>query len=418
MGLIAERLAAADVRSASDWLNDDEGLLGYGPITSSGVRMTDRAAFSLPTFWRCVDLLSSSVAQSPKNVIIKVGGQSFTEYRNRPAWLSQPNEDPTYTINDHFAQVALSLLVNGNFFTHVFPYVWDPQVLTVLNPNRVNVKPGPIYELLDEMGRVTRTVGPMEMLHGTWLRPAGALRGYNPISTLSRTIGAAIAAEDFAGRFFGQGASLAFGVEVPGALTEPQKEDLGKSLKKRYAGNANSHAIGVLTGGAKFVPGLAPTPEQAQMLDTRKFAVEETCRPFGVPPAYAGSQEPGAASYASTQTAKEIYQQNAVSPLATRIEPHYGRLLSVPESVSDPTASTQFKFNLDWIVRTDILARYQAHGEGVRGGFLTPDEARNKEDLPPRPGGNQLYMQSQMVPITQLGVTAAVSTAPANGGPQ
>ncbi len=412
MGVLAARFRD-EIRDRADWLSDDDDT-GYfdGKMTAAGVRVNETVAFSLPTFWRCVDLLTSSVSQSPKDVFLKIGGQSFPEY-GKPEWLTRPTPlDPTFTTNDHFAQVVLSLLLNGSFFTHVYPHVLDPQVLTVLNPNRVSVKKGPLYEVRDEHGQVVNTLGPMEILHGSWIRPAGSLRGINPISMLSRSLGSAIAAEDFAGRFFGQGAALSFGVEVPYALTSDKQSELREQMKRRYAGALSSHAIGVLSDGAKFVPGLAPTPEQAQMLDTRKFAVIETCRPFGVPAIMAGSTDPGATSYASSEMLiKTMYQQNAVQPLAARIEPHYERLLSVPDTVTDPTASAAFRFNLDWIVRANLLERYQAHSEGVRGGFLAPNEARKFEDRPPIKGGDQLFMQQQMVPIDQLGL--ALPAAPA-----
>lgn len=410
MGILAQRFADDEVRDRAAWLNDEDG--DGGSRTPSGVRVTARAALGLTTVWRCVDLLSSAVAQSPKDVIVKVGGQSFPEYRNKPGWLTTPNPlDPTYTANDYFAQVALSLLFDGNYFVHVFPYVFDPQVLTVLAPDRVKVKPGPVYELSDALGQVIRTVGPMEMLHGTWLRPPGTLRGISPLETLRRGIGSAIAAEDFGGRFFGQGASLSFGVEVPYALTEQDKTDLRDQLRRRYAGASNSHAIGILTNGAKFVPGLAPTPEQAQMLATRKFSVEDLCRPYGVPPGMVGSQEPGASSYASAEVYDLQFKERAVLPLAVRIEAQHNRLLSVPDSVTDPNASVQFKFNLDGVARVNLLSRYQAYGEGVAKGFLTPDEARGKEDYPPIPGGDRLYMQSQMAPIETLGMPQAAPAA-------
>lgn len=421
MGLIAERLAGADIRSAQDWLNDDDGLL-EGPLTSSGIRVTRSSALSLTTVWRCVDLISSTVALAPRNAFVKIGEQSYPERSNPPGWLTTPNPgNPAYTADDYFGEITLSMLFDGDYFVHVTPYVWDPQVLTVLNPARVVVKPGPLYEIHDEVGKVVKTVGPMEMLHGSWLRLPGALRGIAPLEALRRGIGGAIAAEDHASRFFGQGASLSFGVEVPGPLTKEQKEDLAASLKKRHAGNSNSHAIGLLTGGAKFVPGLAPTPEQAQMLATRKFSVEDICRAYGVPPGMAGSQEPGASSYASSITWREAFRDDAVLKFTRKIERQHNRMLegALPESLKGvPGASMQFKFNLDGIARTDLLARYQAHAAGVQGGFLKPNEARALEDKPPVDGGDQLFMQSQMVPITQLGATPAVPAAPANGGPK
>jgi HK97 family phage portal protein len=418
MGLLAERF---EQRFDPGWLTRDDDP-DPGNLSTAGVRVNARAALGLSTVWRCVDLLSSAVSQSPKDIVLKLGGQSYLQHRDLPNWLTTPNPaDPTFTVNDYFAQVALSLLFDGNYFVHVFPYVLDPQVLTVLDPTHVRVKPGPIYELLGPTGQVTRTLGPMEMLHGTWIRGAGELRGMSPLETLRRGIGSAIAAEDFGARFFGQGAALSFGVEVPGEMTKEKKDELRDQLRRKHNGLSNSHAIGVLTAGAKFVPGLAPTPEQAQMLATRQFSVEDLCRPFGVPPGMVGSQQPGASSYASADVFREIFAERSVVPLAVRIETQHNRLLSVPPSVNDPHATVQFKFNLDGIARGNIKQRYDAYLAGIQGGILKPREAREKEDLPPLADGSddKLYMQAQMVPLDKLGLVPPIAPAvpqPRSGG--
>lgn len=405
MGVLAKRLAE-EVRSRSSWLSDDDDDDYFdGRLTAAGVRVGRTAAFSLGAFWRCIDLLTGSVAMSPKDVFLKIGGKTYEQFA-RPSWLTMPvPSDPTFTEADHFAQVALSVLVDGNAFVKVSPYVFDPVTVTVLNPLRVTVRPGPVYDIRDESGALIETLGPLQVLHVKWLPLVpGSLRSMNPISTLSRTLGSAIASEEFAGRFFGQGAVLSFGVEVPGALTQDQKDDLRSQLRKHHAGLSNTHSIGILTAGAKFVPGLTPTPEQAQMLDTRKFAVLETCRPFGVPPVLAGVNDPGSASYASSDIAiNTMYQRHAVLPLASRIERQYERLLSVPTGVTDPSASMQFRLNLDWIARTDLLTRAQAGAQFVQSGQKTPNEVRKLENLPPLDGGDQLFMQAQMVPLSMLG---------------
>ena len=401
MGLIADRWAAAStVRSASDWLNDDDD---DGPSTPSGVRVTRSTALSLTTIYRCWDLLSSAVSMAPFDITIKTGGKSFPEYA-KPRWLSMPNpDDPNYDGSDYFGQCALSTLADGNYFSAIFPYVLDPQVVILLDPGRVTVKLGPRYEVRDAAGKLMMTLDPMQMLHGWWIRPPGELRGISPLEALRRGIGSAVAAEEHASRFFGQGASLSFGVEVPYQMDNVKQSDLRASLKAKYLGRRNSHAIGVLTDGAKFVSGLAPSPEQAQMLETRKFSVEDLCRPYGVPPSMAGSQEPGAASYASAAVWDMQFKQRAVQPLATRIERRHDRLLMVPVAINDPNASVQGKFNLDAIARADLLTRYQAHEIAIRSGFSTPDEERALEDKAPMSGGDRLYMQSQMMPVEMLG---------------
>lgn len=413
MGLMRQALSGGDVRSGADWLMDDDD---EGQETPSGIRVTRSTAMSLTTIYRCWDLLTSAVSMAPIDMTVKTGGKSFPEY-NLPRWLVTPNPaDPNYDGSDYFGQVALSTLSDGNYFTAVIPHVFDPQVVLLLDPSRVTVKEGPRYEVRDGRGRVIDTLTPANCIHGWWIRPPGELRGVSPLEALRRGIGSAVAAEEHAGRFFGQGAALSFGVEVPYQMDPQKQTDLRNSLKAKYLGRRNSHAIGVLTDGAKFVSGLAPSPEQAQMLETRKFSVEDLCRPYGVPPSMAGSQEPGAASYASAAVWDMQFKQRAVQPLATRIERRHQRLLSVPDGISDPNATVQLRFNLDAIARADLLTRYQAHEIAIRSGMATPNEERGLEDKAPLPGGERLYMQSQMAPIETLGLNpTAVPAAPTGG---
>jgi hypothetical protein len=59
------------------------------------------------------------------------------------------------------------------------------------------------------------------------------------------------------------------------------------------------------------------------------------------------------------------------------------------------------KFNIDAMIRTDLLSRYQAHEIAIRSGWRNPDEIRALEDLPPIPGGGgQAFKPIATVPET------------------
>ena len=413
MSVLSSLFASSAATERRDWLSDDESMYS-GSTTASGVRINQDRAMTQSTVWACVRLLTNTIATLPTDLVASIGRAKFTLDRpeERPSWLVNPDpSDPTMTSTEHFAQVAASLLLDGNFFTYAPLSVYDPSVLIVLDPRRVDVKSGanrrPFYDVRDDMGRLVQTVDAMHMLHGAWIKMPGTLRGLSPVEAARQGIGLGLTAEEFGGRFFGQGASMSFGVEVPGGLTDPQKQELRDALRKAHAGTRQSHNIGVLTGGAKFVTGLGITNEQAQFLELRKFQVEDIARWFGVPPHMVGSQEPGASSYNSVEQRSLEFREYAVLPLVRRIEDPYQRIVQAPDRLQG--ASIGFKFNLSALARADLKTRYESYGQGIQSGVLKPDEARALEDLPPVPGGDVTYMQSQMVP---LGTPPAPPPAP------
>lgn len=401
-----------------DWLTDDT-TMWEGPLTASGARVNQDSAMRLSTTYRCVSLITNAIATMPVDLAIKLGPIRFTIDRaeERPLWMSHPYPpDPSMTWMEHAAQVTTSLLLDGNFFTFVPGGIFDPSVLMLLDPRRVEVKASsskvPYYIITNAAGQKIAEVDPMRMLHGTWLRMPGALRGMSPIEAARQTIGAGLATEDFAARFFGQGAALSFGVEYPGHLTTDQQDTLREQMKKNYSSSKKSHSIGVLTDGAKFVTGLGITNEQAQFLETQKFNKEQIGMIYGVPPHMLGSQEPGASSYNSTEIRGDEFREYCVLHYGRRIADAYQRLVEVPDRLQGSNASAQFSFNFNVIAQANQKARYEAYGVGIEKGFLTPGEARAKEDLPPKPGDEHLYMQQQMVPLGTMPVVVPQVTRP------
>ena len=66
---------------------------------------------------------------------------------------------------------------------------------------------------------------------------------------------------------------------------------------------------------------------------------------------------------------------------------------------------------IDALLRGNIKDRYAVYVSGIQGGVLKINEARQLENLPPVVGGDQLMVQAQMTPITQLGRPAAPTGA-------
>lgn len=394
---------APAVRAAlteDDFFRDD-----FGRSTVSGQRVSATSSTRVTVVLRCVKLLTDVISTLSKDVVISIGGQRFTEFQ-RPQWLTSPTPaDPSITDVEHFSQVVGAMALEGDSFTfvpdgiHPLDGIVGRGYLEVLDPRHVNVRRGPLYDILDQYGRVVETVGPDRMLHISWYRPAGRLRGLSPIEEARQAVGLALGTEEFAARFFGQGATMALGVEVPGALTSAQRDDLREGLEGLYSGTRNAHRIGVVTGGAKLVTGLGVNNDQAQFLESRKFSVEDIARLFGVPPHLVGSQEPGASSYSSVEQRSLEFAKFNIAPWVSRIAAQYSRLVSVPERLEGTGATARFAMDLRSLERADIKTRYEAYSLAVGGPWLEPNVPRALEDLPPIAGGDSIHVQSQMVPL-------------------
>lgn len=414
MGMFTPRIERRTVDPEDRFFGED----GYR--TASGQRVSASTATRVITVLRCVKLLADTISTLPKDVVVSLAGSRFVEF-TKPSWITRPEpSNPSITDVEHFSQVVGAMALAGDSFTYV-PFgihpidgIEPPGVLEVLAPTHVRCKPGPLYEILDASGRVRAVVGPERMLHVSWYRPAGALRGLNPIDEARQAIGLALGTEEFAARFFGQGATLAMGIEVPGQLTEPQRNELIAGLEGLYSGTKKSHRIGVVTGGAKFVSGLGVSNEQAQFLESRKFSKEDIATLFGVPPHLVGSQEPGASSYNSVEQRSLEFGKFNIAPWVSRITAQYSRLVSVPERLAATEATARFSMDLRGLERADIKTRFEAYGIGLDKGIFDIDTVLGLEDYPPigaAAGGTTHRAQMQMVGVETADISAKVNAA-------
>ncbi|NDD53251.1 phage portal protein [bacterium] len=364
----------------------------FGTSTYSGVSVTQDNSLRISTAYACVRLLADTVSTLPVDSYIRRDGIR-TPYRPRPIWLDQPDSDLATSRDEHFTQVMVSLLLDGNAFVRV---VRDPVgnviALIVLDPKRVEVRRNKDFVIEYYIRDIDRVLSKNEVLHITEMRKPGALRGSSRIDELKEVFGLTAALDEFASRFFGQGSQTSGVIEVPGALSREQAKDLVDSFEEGHKGLARSHRPGVLFGGAKFNK-TGVDPNEAQMLESRKMQVEEIARAFRVPLHMLSTAIPGAMSYASVEQNAIQFATYTIRPYLSRIEAAYSTLL--PQGVF-------IRFNMDGILRGDIQTRFSAYSTGTQAGFLSVNDIHRLEDLPPVEGGD-VYR----VPLANVDLAAA-----------
>jgi HK97 family phage portal protein len=371
--------------------------------TTSGVTVTDVTALKLTTVNACVRLIADTASTLPVDQYVRVEGQR-RPYRPREPWVERPSvlvDRPTF-----YSQVIYSLLLAGNAYVHVArDGSFEVVELSVLNP--LDVEPSLVdgrkhYRVLS----TGRHLSSDEVLHLTDMLLPGALKGTSRIEKARDALGLGLALEEFAARFFSNGAYAGGVIEWPTELTLDQQRQLQASWDAGHRGLGRSHRPAVLPMGAKF-SAVTVDPTASQLIEQRKFAVEEVARLFRVPLFALGVSTPGAASYASVEQQQLHFMQHTVQPLVVKLEEAFSSLLS--------NRSTFLKFNLSAMVRADLATRTEAYSKALLAGYLSVNDVRALEDLRSVEDGDQYRVPLQNVPLTDADVVGLQQRARAAG---
>ena len=379
---LSKRLRQAGEKRTNDsqWV---EPLIPGRPayMAPSGIEVTADSAIRMSTVYACVRLLGDTISSLPLGAYVRRGRNRISyisAFGEQPEWINKPN--PEATRLEFFEQVISSLNIHGNaFILTVRDDMDEVRELYCVHPEDIRIeRPGPgepiIYKMRDSVGAYSRILTSKEMLHIPMFRLPGSLYGLGPIAAARLTIGAAMAADTYAAAYFGNAANPGGVIEVPNELTEEQASDIGRDWNITHTGPYRAGKIGILSGGATFRP-LTLNAQDAQLLEARRFNVEDIARLFRVPLSLLGHPVAGSMSFASVEAQNLSFVQHSLRPLLERLEQALSGLLPEPEGF--------IKFNLDALLRGTTLERFDAYTKGLREGFLSLNDVRSVEDLAP-----------------------------------
>lgn len=212
----------------------------------------------------------------------------------------------------------------------------------------------------------------------------------------------AMAAQDYSGRFFASGMTPGFVIEFPTEPPPEQVEELRAEVERKYGGVRNAGKPMLLFGGAKATA-LSLTPDDAQLLDSRKFQVEEIARIYGVPPFMIGHNE----NTTSWGTGVEAMGAGFVRYTLRR---HLHAITNELNRKLFTRGNLFCEFDTSDLERpsfkefTDALRT--AVGRAGERPIMTQNEVRSRFNLPPVEGGDD---------IAPLPTSAASAPAPAQG---
>lgn len=378
-------------------------IWGSGDLTSfetqAGSFIDYTTTLQINSVWACVSLISDTISALPVDTFIRRDGVAYP-YRPKPAWVSRP--DAMINANSFWQQTMISLLLDGNAFIRIFRDPITGQILSmmVLNPMKVTVsRKANGTKHFTYTGEDGKGLSTDDILHitGSILMP-GEIRGKSTIDSLKENLGLAMSLESFAARFFGQGTQVGGVIEYPGALTAEQAENLAKSFDRMHKGYRKAHKTGILSGGATF-KATQVANDQAQMLDSRRLAVEDVARIFRVPTDMIGLNN-GGQSYNSIEQKQIAFVTHTLRPWIAKLEDAFSQLLP---------SDAFLQFSTDEFLRGDYATRIEGYSKLLQNGVLSVNEVRRKENMRPIEGGDVVR-----VPLTNIDISAAGLVADEN----
>jgi len=374
----------------------------YGADSASGKVVSQQTALQLSTVWSCVRLIAETLATLPIALYERQDGVPVVADSHPVHFVisQQPNADQTPV--EFWENVAASLLLQGNAFGEPTFARRDLSSVEFLLPQNMSpprrLSNGSIeYRYTDTAGK-SHTFTDETVWH-TRAFGTDPLCGLPPLAIGRNVLGAAMAADESAAKMFANGMKLGGVLSTEQILNPKQREEIRDDMVKQFAGATNAGKTMLLEAGMKYQQ-VSMTPEDAQMLQTRAFNVEEICRWFRVPPWMVGHTQ-NSTSWGTGMEQQMIgFLTFTLLPWMKRIEMSANRRLLRPEE----RRRFFVKFNPEGLLRADSAGRAQFYSSMVQNGIYTRDDCRIRENLAPM-GGNaaELTVQSNMLPIDKLG---------------
>ena len=380
----------SSLSAPNDWLIKSLSSL-FGQQTTSGQSVNAESAMSIASVHACVRVISDGIAGLDLKLYYENEDsrkQVYSHYSN--VVCNEPNSYQTKF--DFFKWMVSQLVLQGNAYAFInrdsrfIPTAMHPIQSNNVTPYMVD---GELFYKVQQEGFPT-LVSAVDMLHFKGLSMENVLKGKSPIQVHAETLGIDLAAIKSSAAVYKNG-TLKFLLKSAGKIDEAQANPLRQSLDDVIDGNRRST---VLPSGVEMEK-LSLSPQEAQYLDSRSFSAEEIARIFGVPASMIGAKDGIKSSV--EQDYQDFYARTLMA-YCKNIEQELHRKLL--QEIDKPYY--YYKFNFNSLLRASANDRADFYNKGIRGGWLSPNEARAFEDANGFDGGDKYYAEGNLIPQEQF----------------
>lgn len=370
-------------------------IIGSGR-NSSGSPVTAESALAVPIIQNCVTLLAESIAQLPLELYRRSGDGQRDAAINHPLYdvlRYQPNAFQTPYEHREGSQMAAGL--RGNSYSFIDRRD-DGNVVALwpIHNDKVTIYKGgdmlPYYQVGTLEDRL-----PMRLVHHVRWQSHNFYEGLSPIMLHAEAVGLAQAVRQYTGKSFANGVTVSGVIERP--REAPAIKDQGSIDRvldqwgNKFGGMDNAKKVAMLQEGMTFKP-VSMTNVDAEVVDILKLSGVDCARIYKIPLPMVNDLDK-----ANYNTIEQLLIQFVVFGLLPWVKRHEQAMMRdflLPQDRRDYF----IEFNMAGLLRGDQKSRYESYAIGRQWGWLSVNDIRRLENMPPVTGGD-VYLQ----PLNMVG---------------
>ena len=381
-----------------------------------GLHNVNGEALSEATYFACNKVLSEAIGKLPLKLQQYTPDKGIRIAREHPFYRTlnkRPN--PFMTASTFWAMMELCRNHHGNAYAQIDTSDPSRPKLWPINPEKVRVwyddalefnkVPDVYYQITDKAGM--RVLSSEEVLHFKSHLTVDGLVGISVREQLLDTIQGNVKAQKLVNRLYDSGMTAKAILHYTGSLSDANKEELARVVEEYAKGK-----------GANGVKNIIPLPlgttltplnlklTDSQFLELKQFSALQIASAFGVKPYQVGDYTKS--SYASAEAQQLSF---LVDTLLFNVKQYEEEIDYKIITDGDDAAGFHSKFNTGVMLRADQKTQIDTLSAAVSNFLMTPNEARERLDLPSKEGGDRLLGNGASIPVQFTGAQYTNITA-------
>lgn len=368
-----------------------------GPLVPGATSLAPDGALQLSTVWACVSLIANVIASLPLFVYSRDSKGNRQLARDDVLWqVLHESPNARMTPMEFWVALLLNLLLRGNSYARVERRD-DGSVLAMWPMPSDQVEPWMlpdgtlVYKYT--VGSDVAVLAADNVLHIKGM--GNGTTGLDRLDYMRCSTSEAANAQGAASGLFANHGKPSGLLMIDKVLNKQQRDAVRQNFIGMAEGGTNR--LFLLEADTKYQQ-LNLTPADQQLLETRRFTVEELCRWFGVPPVLVGHSNVTAWGSGIEQLI-DGFHKLVIGPLVVNLQQ------AVTKRVLTPAQRVRLtvEFSLDALLRASLKDRMEIYAKAVQNGLKTRNECRQLENDPRIDGGDELTAQTNLAPLHMLG---------------